>query len=339
MKTLNFFVIDSILQYFIVGQILNNFSNFKNEDNIIYITNNTVNESFKLENFGKIIKINNDLTGNNLLKRSNTINKELNLLEQIFVDYDKINLFMATLYKWNNILYNHFVKNDEKFTYINYPDGNDSLFFKKVDKKELAMRRIKCFICKLFNIDYCWNDVFKEDYLGISLANKIYSYFSELLECKFNKSIIKIPMQKLIKNTDKESIIIFLGQVVEGGMKENFYNKIDECFKYVSEQEQKRIYYKKHPREDVKLIEPLLKKYDFRIFEDERAIEEVIIENKYNVEKVYSYYSSGLINLKLILGDNIKCIAYKGLKYYKINSDNAERLLSLYERLGVEYVH
>lgn len=338
MKTLNFFVIDSILQYFIVEQILNNFSNFKTEDNIIYITNNTVNANFKLENFGKVIKINNDLTEKNLLKKSNMINKELNLLKQIFVDYDKINFFMATLYRWNNILYNHFVKNNKNFTYINYPDGNDSLFLKKVSKKELTLRRIKCFICKLFNIDYCWNDVFKDDYLGISLANKIYSYFPELLEERFNKSIIKIPMQKLIKNTANESIIIFLGQVIEGGMKENFYNKIDECFKYVSKQEQQRIYYKKHPREDVKLIEPLLKKYDFHIFEDERAIEEVIIENKYNVEKVYSYYSSGLINLKLILGDNIRCIAYRGLEYYKINPENAKLLLGLYKRLGIEYI-
>ena len=339
MKKINFFVVSSPWHYYIANYMVMTLDEFSESENVLYIVRTDINVIDKADNWLSIIYANKDLYSSNLLFAKSLVKKELATLETLFCDYDSVIMFLPTLYKWNNILYNHFLKDDKKYHYFNFPDGNDSFYFKKVNRKTLYGRWLKCLISKFCGIEYFWHDCFRYDYVGISLAERVYSYIPENLKYHIDCEIKRIPLVKNRKeiNVNNDRICIFLGQVIEFGMKNDTKHKITECFKYIQAREENiKIFYKPHPREKVELVKEYLDKYGFEIMRDKEAIESVI--RNVSVKTIYSFYSSALINLKIMFGENIECVAYKGLEFYEVQEENANVLKDIYRNLGIEYI-
>lgn len=257
-------------------------------------------------------------------------------IENISNEYNNVYIFLPGIRNiFDNAIYKFFLKSrlNTKYIFCILPEGNYSLYYQRQDFIDKIRMYIKVFLGKIGFFPYT---SFKSDRLGILNADIMYSFLPKHVKF-FKGKIISIPIN-IVKRRKKIKKCIFLGQAIEKGMKDNYRRKIEEIGNYINYNwKDYNLYYKPHPREDLSKTWRILSKYNFQLLLDNRTIEEIVLKNNEAIT-VISYWSSALINLKLFLGDNIECIAYKGFEFYNIKEDEKRQIMSLYKLLNIKYV-
>lgn len=335
---INIFLAELPLQLLTANHMINSIEELKRRKNLLITTldiksNNCYDDIIECHNINQ-----------KYFDRKNKKNIErlIEKIKLITIDYNEIYVFLPGIRNvLGNSLYKLFIKteNNKKCYFCVLPEGNYSLYLQKQTCMDIFKMWLKVLLGK---IGFCPYTSYYGDKVGISNAQILYSFMPEMITF-FNGKVKKIPSFRRKENKkiiygNNEKKFIFLGQPIEQGMKKKWKEKINETANFIkSNYNHYELYYKKHPRENINLVGNIFKKYGFKMLEDNRAIEEIILnDDSYKI--VCSYWCSALINLKLIFGKDIECLAYKGLEFYCLAQNERDTLLKIYNYLGVKYI-
>lgn len=337
-KIINIFLAELPLQLLTANHMVNNIEELKKRRNLL-ITTLDVKDNIYYDDIIKCYNINQKYFD---MKNKRNIKGLIEKLKLITINYNEIYIFLPGIRNvLGNSLFKLFIKtkNNKKCYFCVLPEGNYSLYLQKQNYIDIFKMWIKVFLGK---IGFCPYTSYYGDKVGISNAQILYSFMPEMITF-FDGEVKKIPNFKRKENKksidkNSENKCIFLGQPIEQGMKINWEEKVNKTASFIkSNYNSYELYYKRHPRENENLVENIFRKYGFKIIEDKRTIEEIILnDNSYKI--VCSYWCSALINLKLIFGKDIECLAYKGLDFYGLAKNEKDSLLKIYNYLGVKYI-
>ncbi len=162
---------------------------------------------------------------------------------------------------------------------------------------------------------------------------KIYSPF-------FN---IKAPSQKMVKvelgkieYTARPDTCIILGLKLPQKFDESMLRIIATIYQKIKELKVKNIYFKDHPYEKNDQFQKvaLTSEVSLSIIEDQEPIEKII--DRYKPQYVFSIWSSGLINLKVMLPAEISLFSVVSKDL--VESQNLEDLLRVFVETGIEVI-
>lgn len=252
------------------------------------------------------------------------INKTIYNLETILYDKE-IYLIMPHLeHPLCNALYFSLkaIKNST-FNYATYPEGIASIVPLKKSIRYLCFESVKVFLSNFGCLEYSFHGS-SDDALGIFDVNIIYTFNPKTIKKYIKKDTKLISIKTLSKNIKPKDKILILGQPYN---KKSISNMI-----LWSKEINSDIYYKPHPRENIKNIIYYEKILGVNILKTNLCIEEYF-DKVESFKNVISVNSSALINLKMMYGDAINCISYNAKNH--IQENRREELLKIYREVGV----
>lgn len=341
-KTLNLFITDSIFQYFIADYMRKTLSEFKTADNILFNVSSNVKVKSAPDLWSKMLQrpLPAWRKGNSffLLKQ---VKVNLREIQRLVAPYTEVHIFMSTLYKFQNIVFNTFVKNAPNIKYFNYPDGNNSLFLIKASPKERLLLVGKSILAKLAGVRYGAFPFYVQDKVGLLAADKIYSCLPAQVNF-FPGEVVDIGLPKIALEYKADRLCLFCGMPLEQGMHKEWQKKLEETAAFIAARHRDLVLlYKPHPREEVSLTYPFFAKYGFQLWQagkyPDTNLEEAIF-NGFSPQVIYSWWSSVLINAKLMLGDQVDCVAYKGVEFFELEHAEGLAVRKLYQQLGIKYI-
>lgn len=313
--------------YFLICQYFIN--DLKNDDKNILITNFSIQDidaRFKAVNcthYAMPGKYGWELYIKNEYRKK--LNYVVDNVAKIAGNCKEINLFAAVLINpiSNGIYY--CLKSNNGFSYINIPDGIASVTTTRRDYKDYIKLYIKLLLSRIGLIKYSsFGD--RMDSQGIYCANVIYSFLPHLIKNKTKAIIKRIDLRGEMQIGED---ILFLGQP-------DVEERIEEALHFLyNNYSVNNIYYKPHHRENIEFINKIEKNHNLKIISTNKCIEDFFVTEK-SFRIVIACFSSALINLKMMFGDKVRCISYKGIDI--IDECRKEELLALYNQFGVEII-
>lgn len=252
------------------------------------------------------------------------INKTIHNLETVLYNKE-IYLIMPHLeHPLCNALYFSLkaIKNSN-FNYATYPEGIASIVPLKKSIKYLCFESVKAFLSNFGGLEYSFHGS-SDDALGIFEANIIYTFNPKTIKKYIKKDTKLISMKTLSKKVKPKDKILILGQPYDK-------KSISDMILW-SKGINTDIYYKPHPRENIKNIIYYKEILGVKILKTNLCIEEYF-DKVGAFKNVISVNSSALINLKMMYGDVINCISYNAKNH--IQENRREELLKIYEGVGV----
>ena len=343
MKVLNLFIVDSVLQYFLANMMVETLPECQGNDNILFNVSDRVDCSKASLCWHKVytyplphIKLL-SLSSINVMRQ---VKAALQEVEQNIESYAETHIFMATLFKFQNVVYNTYVINNPHVKYFNYPDGNDSILLRGMGKKKKVTILVKSVLANLCGIKYRYQPTFAKDRIGITLADKVYTFFPDLMD--FYTGEIQTLQLPSVTYLQKETLCVFLGMPVTDLAIKDWCTLAQTAAQFIANHNKKLLLvYKPHPREDLTMMYPIFKRYGFQLWSElgynQDSIEKIVCEGL-QPRRVYSWCSSALINLKLMLHEHIECYAYKGLELIDAGPKAKQKLAIIYERVGIKQI-
>lgn len=304
---------------------------------------NTKQLNINEELFESIIRLDDLYIGDNIrFQNGNKIINEILLkLDKFTAGFESVNIFMSDI-KWllNNNIYHRIIKKDrDKYKFINFPDGFSTMTITKTTLKDKIKFFLKSIYGHTFGTKYYY---YNSDLLGLSLADEIYSLEPKLLNVKTN--VRNIELRDNVKVNQRKGI--FLSQAITNLLpKESYIEFIQNVAIYLNNLGLDKIYYKPHHFEQNKYfkeIESILEQHNITIIINSRCAEELISDE--NIGLVVSFNSSALFNLKLMFGDDIKCISFKFNEIlksstFKLKEQELTKSKELFDKFNVEIIN
>jgi len=178
---------------------------------------------------------------------------------------------------------------------------------------------------------------YKGDLMGFFYFKKIYSLLPNAISALKTNDIIEIPKFKPLE-LNRVNGLLFAGQSYDYLMRDNDYLKL--CLKAASLSKElgyNELFYKPHPLERNRGGMKIFEELGFKILEDRRPVEEIFLTEQ--LACVVSYNSSCLIHLKLLFGDDVRCVSYlnKVVSQYCNVKNAAVEMERIFNLCGVEY--
>jgi len=335
MSDLNLFLVHTPFQNYIANHMVSNMTELRSSDNYIII------------DMDRKVKVNKNLwdevfvfsppIGKNYLVNFAERKKFLKEIQNRFVNYSRVNIFLANVfYPFNNAFFGLARKDKlNKYVLCNFPEGIANLIFVPIDKKTYLKNFIKYSLGVIIGFPY---QLFSGDISGIKYADKIYSLIPSMLPEQLNKqkNIIEIPKLTSRVLEQKEESCLILGQSNFDNIP-NYKSLIKKVVEYCNSLGITKIYYKPHHYENYS-ISYNYKELGCVIIKTNEPIEEYFLSHPINY--VVGFNSSALLNLKYLFGNFVSCISFKGniTANYNGFSHKWELAKSLYKELGVEIV-
>lgn len=341
-KVVNIFITDSSFQLFMASYMIQRLPECQSVDNILFNVSQFSGCDVSPDPWVKIIdQPILSFSTTNLFKLQQQIRSALKELKKQFIPYDEVHIFMGTLFKFQNVVYHTFVKNSNHIKYYNYPDGNNSLFLQRATITARLSMLCKSLVAHAARINFGFFPHFAQDRIGLLAADKLYSCLPELVHF-FSGDIVDIGLPEPDFQQKTENICVFCGMPIEKGMKRNWQNKMAATAAFIAANVQdSTLIYKPHPREDILYSFPIFKKYGFKLWQEcgypDTALEHCICSGL-RPKQVYSWWSSALINVKIMLKDQVECLAYRGLEFYELNPEECRHIITIYKYLGIKYI-
>lgn len=323
----------------IVQHMLSSIEHLSDFDNYLVVDMLQEKQTINRELWNQIIFLDPPVGGSVIGARKrckDSIKKVGNILK----NYDYINLFLSDI-QWplNNALYGKFIKgecknNRRRIELCNFPDGIVNLYFAYPNFKQKIKNIIKSLFGLVLSSPYYY---FNCDIAGLEISNKIYSLMPESIS-EVKDKIVSIPKLRIVSNYNDINSCIFLGQPYHKLMPAKKYiSLMEKAASFTKKLDYEKYYYKAHPSESTKESWNIFKNYGFELINDNRTIEEMFLYNQMGC--IVSFNSSALIHLKLLYGNNLRCIScYSSipLKYVGIKENAYKHLKSIFSLCGVE---
>jgi hypothetical protein len=254
----------------------------------------------------------------------------------IIQPYQNVTFYFS--HPFNAVANYFFFRDDPSYHYIQIPDGIANYY--QITTRSFILKMIlKKIVGWLIGIPY----------------SLYFTHLTGIMESKFDQiitfhetglihngqEIIKLKLDwALQKSTvEKRNKILILGQSYKNFM--IYYNTYEQIFKYiqVTYGTNYDIVYKCHPNEVVtSRFAALLHRYHISILDRKEQVEFFALE--YGI--IISEASSALLNIKIIYGDQVHCIAFiKNKKYLSGRRFKQKQIIEIKERLhrtGVQLI-
>jgi hypothetical protein len=210
------------------------------------------------------------------------------------------------LWPLNNALYGMIKKQKvQKYKLCNFPDGFGNLFIKYPNFRRKVRNIIKACLGMAGAFPYY---CIRGDIAGIEDSDKVYSLMPSAMPESIKTEIIGIPKLEPEKVNLIPESVVFLGQPYDYVMPEAAY--IDLCTRaadYAVGLNYKSLYYKPHHFTKSDIERNIFVGRGFEVLDDRRPIEEIFLQRQFSC--VLSYTSSALVNLKILMGEKVRCIS------------------------------
>jgi hypothetical protein len=334
---LNMFFVHTPLNIFTVEQMLQNLDEFNHADNMLLLESlNDIDYNPHL--WTAVYHL--DYVGGCVMGQSNRVKAENNLdsINKIIRDKNNIRIFLSDI-QWvmnNRIFFDKRIR--AKTTYNLYVDGIPSYIGFEISFEQAVRNLVKYCLGHLgFGVKYhpYSGRAFGEDRSEII---GVYGFNSDLIPCEPGKKR-HIPTPGFSRRTLSGNSCLFLDQPYQRYFETAQWEAIQQkTLSYLLSLNGGSLHYKNH-HFGRKQDEEYYSRHGFMIVHDQRCIEQFFGDLGCNI--AISYSSSALLNLKLLYGDNVRCISLIKLidKIPRSTERQLNRqIIDLYEKVGVDVV-
>lgn len=252
-----------------------------------------------------------------------------------------IKLFLPHL--WHavgNVFYNKLLSKGYQVKLCNIPEGIGSLRVVQSNRVEHIREIVKNYFRKIILMLYGEKyTVFysQKDLLGIKYFDEVYSFLPEAIEGSV-KEVIPVEFPSIAVEPGNKTCVI-LGEWRTTDISKTVWTQYWDdmamyCKMHYFDYE---LLFKPHYKDQENTFE-ILKKHGFTLFESQKGIEFELLAGRH-IDVLVSMCSTGLVSGKIILKDNIDCIAYKSYDILKKNNPkDAEEIKRIFDLVGVTFI-
>ena len=258
---------------------------------------------------------------------------------ELLTQYESGSLFITDLlWPLSNALYGQLRKQKTRcYLLCNFPDGVVNLLVRYPNLRRKVRNIIKACIGMIGCLPYY---TIRGDIAGIEDSDKVYSLLPSALPKTIETEIVSVPgLEPLASNLVPQSAL-FLGQPYDYVMPEDEYRDLSaRAADYTVGLGYRNLFYKPHHFAKGDIEKNIFVERGFEIVDDRRPIEEIFLARQMSC--VLSYTSSALINLKILMGDSVRCISvFNALaSSYTVEGRQAfDETLRLFRQCNVEMV-
>jgi len=335
-ERVNVFIIHTPFQHLIVNHMLTTLPEFRNSDNYLVLDMNPDSINVVRSNWKRVIALNPPV-GSSVIGSGKSCRRALKEIDSIINEYPKVSLFVSDIdWPLNNAVYGFINKtHDRNIKICNYPDGIGSLLVQKPDTKRKLRNVVKSFIGLLGGSPYY---IYGCDIMGIEISDIIYSLMPAVITGKTDKKIVNIPKLSLEKSDMNQNGCIFIGQYFKNIMSDEKYrNMCVKAAEYTLNLGYSDLFYKPHHFANSQIESEVFLGYGFNLVSDYRPIEEIFQTQQ--MKCTVSYISSALLHLKMMFGEDVRCISILGvtaLKDLYVKAKMIDDMQDLFKICGVE---
>lgn len=333
MNKCNLFFLNSPFHVFISEIIKQNLDvdivNIAIRDEIYNIKNREWDKIINIKNFREYVSIGGCAK----------FKKDVDKINEVINYYDEINIFLPSLLNTiGNVIYTDLLRNGKKVHLFNFPEGIGNLRLIHSNGIQHIVNLFDVYIKKILVKIYGkkYTDFYgRNDKYGLCFFDVVYSFLPELIKYDVKRTEnIKFPKFKNDKYIYK---CLVLGQADKRISKKHWILYMKDMASFCKTNfKGYSFFYKPHHGSENYFT--LFQEYGFKLYYSEKAIEtEILLGERFNV--VISPYSTALVTIKIMMGDTVRCISYKGYKYMsKIDRDDALKVKRIFEIAGVELI-
>ena len=331
------FVIHTPFQRLIVHHMVRSMPEFSATDNFLVL--DMKRDGLKIESdlFKEIIELTPPV-GRYRLGSGRDCRAACRRIFDILNQYDSGSLFISDLlWPLCNALYGLAKKRGNgKYRLCNFPDGAANLTVKYPQGRRKMRNIIKAGVGMLGGFPYY---TIRGEIAGIEDSDRVYSLLPKALP-RIDNEIIAIPRMETTSSSAEPDSALFLGQPYDYVMSDSAFGDLcDRAARCVIDLGYKNLYYKSHHFAKTEIEKNIFIKHGFKVIEDRRPIEEIFLTHQMSC--VLSYTSSALVNLKLLVGDDVRCVAtfYKTAAGTTIEGMQAyDETMNLFKLCNVEMI-
>ncbi|MBN1211034.1 MAG: hypothetical protein JXA92_00520 [candidate division Zixibacteria bacterium] len=335
-EQVNVFIVHTPFQHLIVNHMLTTLSEFRLSDNYLVLDMHPLTISVVRENWKKVLALQPPV-GASVVGSGKNCRRALKEINGIISGYPRVSFFVSDIdWPLNNAVFGLIKKgHDKNIRMCNYPDGLGSLLVQKPDAKRKLRNALKSLLGLLGGSPY-YN--YGCDIMGLAVSDTIYSLMPNLLDGKTDKKIVNIPKLNLKKSDMNRDACIFIGQYFKNITSDDKYR--DMCVKaaeYTLSLGYSDLYYKPHHFANSQIENDVFLEYGFKLIADTRPIEEIFQTRQ--MKCAVSYISSALLHLKMMFGEDVRCISILGvtaLKELYVKANIIDDMQELFRICGVE---
>ena len=335
-ERVNVFIVHTPFQHLIVNHLLKTLAELKQADNYLVLDMDPRSIDILEINWKKVVVLEPPV-GGSVIGSGKNCRQALSEIDGIIGLYPETCLFLSDVdWPLNNALYGYVKKTrGRKIQMCNYPDGIGSLLVQRPDRRRKFRNIVKSLIGTLGGSPYY---SYNCDIMGIAVADKVYSLIPEVIRNKTDREIIKIPGLRIEKSEMNGNGCIFLGQYFK-----NMTSEVEQremCIKaaeFTANLGYSDLFYKPHHLAATSVENEIFLERGFQLVSDTRPIEEIFLSRQ--MYCTVSYISSALVHLKMMFGDEVRCISLLNLtsldRIFK-GTGVIEQMRELFRLSGVE---
>jgi hypothetical protein len=331
----NVFVANSRFQVLIAGHMVRSMPEFNGTDNYLVLDMPRAGSCSGDAFWKEIVFLDRPAEGR-ILDRARCRWKSLGTVEAILSRYRSARLFLADIHRpLNNALFGLTRKRKgEPIELCHFPDGLANLIpvYPGILENLRAMARV--LVSAVGGPPY---HSYEGDLTGLSLSDRIYSLMPSGAGVG-GQSVVEIPKIRPILLNRNPHGCLFLGQDYDRIVpRKAFYDLCAGAARFTIALGYRDLAYKPHPREASGIGEEVFRKHGFEILHDARPVEEIYFT--WQTDCVASFDSESLAHLKLLFGNDVRCVACfttETARYRRVEARTGLRLLDLLLLCGVE---
>ncbi|MCK4632167.1 MAG: hypothetical protein KAT79_02790 [candidate division Zixibacteria bacterium] len=300
------FVIHTPFQRLIVHHMVRSMPEFCESDNYLVLDMDTAGLKIENELWKKVIPLKPPV-GRYRLGWGGDCRRACRIVTDILKEYESGSLFITdVLWPLGNALYGLMRKQTDRcYLLCNFPDGFGNLFLKYPSLKRKIRNLIKVCVGMAGGLPYY---ILRGDIAGIEDSDKVYSLLPSAMPDTIEAEIVGIPKLQISESNVVPQSALFLGQPYDYVMSdEDYHDLATRAADYAAGLGYENLFYKSHHFAKSDIEKDIFANRGFEILDDRRPIEEVFLARQMSC--VLSYNSSALVNLKILMGDQIRCIS------------------------------
>ncbi len=334
--TSNIFTVHTPLQHLIVNHMVEEMGQFRDSSNFLVLDMPAEKISPNRKNWRDILYLNPPV-GRYFIGNGKNCRRAIKFIEQLVSPFKNTALFVSDI-EWplNNAIYGMAKRYPgENIIVSNFPDGLGSLVVRHPRLKRKLRSLAKFIIGLLGGLPYHF---YKGDIMGLEACDRVYTLLPEVLPAGLNPNLIPIPPFNIAAEKTLPDTCIFLGQSYEYIFPAKEHVRF--CTKaadYVKSLGYAKNFYKPHHFSKTDTEKQIFADRGFELFDDPRPIEEYFFTVQ--IACVASYNSSALVHLKLMFGDQVRCISCLSdwsSKHTIAGKTSIETIRNLFRVCGVE---
>jgi hypothetical protein len=331
----NVFVANSRFQVLIAGHMVRSMPEFGGADNYLVLDLPQSRSCSGGASWKEIVFL--DIpAGGRILDRARARRKSLGTVEAILSRYRSGRLFLADIHRpLNNALFGLARKRKgEAIELCHFPDGLANLMpvYPGILQNLRAVAR--AVVGAVGGSPYYY---YEGDLMGLSLSDRIYSLMPAGAG-PGGQSVVEIPKVRPLLLNGNPNGCLFLGQDYDRIVsRKAFRDLCAGAARFTINLGYRDLAYKPHSRETSGIGEEVFWKHGFEILRDARPVEEIFFTRQ--TACVASFDSESLAHLKLLFGDDVRCVACfttETARYRGVGARTGLRLLDLLLLCGVE---